>query len=185
MLFYSPHAAYQVICSKTLLKRHPVTGDVIETVPAIWAKFGKTGPEYSFLNPETGETMTGAHIVGHYFDTELEAAQNGWDDETREMVERKLLALAARQPEDIRLEERDTVIAKPWPTFDDLDADKVAETAILLGLAAEALAYEQANKDRPLVVDALNAHLNPDAEPAKPVKPQAAKPEPVGSTITV
>lgn len=162
MLFESPHALYRVICTPTRFKRHPTTGDIIETTPSITAEFGKlAGPEYSFLNPETGETMTGATIIGHRYDTDEEARAHGWDKDTKEMVERKLLALAARQPEDIRqVEVQVPKAAAPWPTYDDLDAAEAAETAIKLGLAGQALVYENENRQRPLTVETLTAHLD-------------------------
>jgi hypothetical protein len=190
MLFYSPHANYQVICSKTRIKYHPVTGDEIDRVTGVWANFGKLGPQYEYSNPETGEMMTGAAISGHYFDTDLEAAQNGWAPEIKEMVERKLLALCERQPDQIRLEQREIARAvAPWPTYDAATADQVVTLAVQLGLVEETLAYERENRDRPDVIDGLTAAQDmteePAEEPAKAPKLDKAKVEELSRTITV
>jgi hypothetical protein len=188
MLFESPHANLQVICSVTRQKRHPVTGDVIETMPGIWANFGKLGDEYQFTNPETGEMMTGATITGHFFDTEEEAREHDWDDDTKEMVERKLLGLCRREPSRIKQVEREIArAAAPWPTYDDADADQVVALASQLGLVEAALAYERENRARPAVLDALAGSTA--VEPAPVEAPVAAKPgrvaDPSLRTITV
>lgn len=173
-LFHSPHANLQVICSKTRIKFHPVTGDEIDRTPGIWANFGKLGPQYSYENPLTGEVGTGAEISGHYYDTDVEAAQNGWDQDTKDMVERKLRALAVREPARIQEEVREIVrAARPWPTYDSLDAAQVLELAPALGLEAEALAYERENRGRPTVIDGLTAEA-----PAEPVEDEDEEPEP-------
>lgn len=156
MLFYSPHAALRVICSIQRQKFHPVTGDPIETTPGITAEFGKLGAAYEYTDPLTGETGQGADISGHFFDTDLEAAEKGWDQDTKEMVERKLQALCRQQPERIQFREREAVkAALPWPTYESMDAAAVVAFAKAAGLEDEALAYERENRDRPTVIDGL------------------------------
>lgn len=188
MLFESSNANLQVICSVTRYERHPVTGDVIKTVPGIWANFGKLGPTFEYSNPLTGETSTGAEISGHFFDTDLEAVQNGWDVDTKEMVERKLLGLCAREPSRLKLIEREAVRAvAPWPTYDEADADKAVALARQLGLTEAALAYERENRARPAVLDALaSADAEPELVAAAPTPPSPARaPDPSLRTITV
>jgi hypothetical protein len=189
MLFHSPHANLQVICSKTRVRYHPVTGDEIDRTPGVWANFGKLGPQYEFSNPETGESMTGADITGHYFDTDLEAVSNGWDKDTKEMVERKLLGLCSTQPDRIRLEERVAMkAAPPWPNYDAADAKEAVELAIRLGLEAATIAYERENRERPAVIEPLSAALDAESELAdEPAAPgiDAAKLEELSRTITV
>jgi hypothetical protein len=189
MLFESPHANLQVICSRTLVKYHPVTGDEIERTPAIWANFGKLGEQYEFMNPETHE-MTGAAITGHFYDTDVEASQNGWDADTKAMVERKLLAYCQREPSRCKHIEREAVsAAPPWPTYDQADAKQAVALATQLGLVAESLAYERENKDRPAVVEALEALVDeqPDETPAPDSGPKIdpAKLAELSRTITV
>jgi hypothetical protein len=184
MLFESPHANLQVICSKTRVKYHPVSGDEIDRVPGVWANFGKLGPQIEFSNPETGEMMTGAEISGHFFDTDLE----GYDDDTKEMVERKLLGLCDKQPTLIKLIQREATAAPlPWPTYDDADADQAVALALQLGLVAEAIAYERENRDRPAVIEGLSGSLEETVEePAAPgPKIDKKKLDELSRTLTV
>jgi len=171
MRFHSPHANFQVICSNTRLIRHPVTGDVIETQPGIWANFGKLGDTYEYKNPLTGEMSTGAAISGFDYDTDQEALENGWDADTKAMVERKLVGLCLRRPDQIQQIITDAPKAPlPWPTFEAADAEQAVALAQQLGLVVEALAYEQENRARPDVIDGLTAVLeteDTDEEPAE------------------
>lgn len=189
MLFYSPNAALRVICSKQRQKFHPVTGDTIETYPGVTAEFGKLGPQYDYTDPLSGATQTGADITGHFFDTDLESIEKGWDADTKEMVERKLLGLCRTQPERIQYRERDAVkAALPWPTYDSLDAEQVLQLAPALGLVEEALAYERENLDRPTVIDGLTAEApeelaDDDAEPELPPAAKAQSGEKVGEPL--
>lgn len=187
MLFYSPHANMQVICSKTRQVRHPVTGDVIETVPGIWANFGKLGPQFEYMDPLTGETAQGAEITGHYFDSDLEAAQNGWDQDTKEMVERAILKVVQREPARIQVIEREVArVPAPWPSYDEMEPEDVVEFASRLGLVAETIAYERENRSRPFVLDGLAA--SQDAETELATAAPEAEPDPAGArgrTITV
>lgn len=176
MLFYSPHANFQVICSKTRIIRHQVTGEEIDRVPGIWANFGKLGPSYQFTNPETGEEMTGASITGHFYDTDLEAAQNGWDDETKRMVETKLLRLCQTQPDRIQRREREVPKAElPWATYDDATVEQILEIAPLVGAVDRVLAYERENRDRPAITQGFASQpavVDDEFEPAPAVEPE-------------
>ena len=172
MLFKSKHANFQAVIRPERYKYHPTTGDVIETVPAIWANFGTFGDQYTFTNPETGETMQGAHISGFAYDTDEEAAKNGWDQETKEFVERTLLKISAREPERVWMVQRETPKAPlPWPSYDSLDADQILELAPQLGQVDAVLAYERENRQRPAILDGLTADavdVEPDVEPVEP-----------------
>lgn len=156
MLFESPHAGFRFLARNESYKRHPVTGDVMETVPAIWCEFGKFGAAYEFTNPETGETMMGADIRGGSYDTDLEALEHDWDQDTKELVERGLLKWCQKRPDQLQHIERDIPAAPlPWPSFDDQDAEVVVATALATGLREQVLAYERENRARPYVLDAL------------------------------
>lgn len=170
MLFQSPHANLEVQCSNQLVKRHPVTGDPIETIPAVYARFGKMGATYTYTNPLTHEEETGADITGHFFDTDIEAAEHEWDEDTKGLVERTLLKFCKSQPDRIKQLEREIPrAALPWPTYDETPVEKVADLASALGLVAEALAYEQENRARPLVLDGLFGTPVQVDEPPVPV----------------
>lgn len=195
-LFYSPHAAFRALIREQRDRRHPTTGDIIETEHALWADFGQLGQEYHFRNPETGEEQRSAHIIGHYYDTDAMAAEKGWDQETHDLVIRRLRDLAKKQPEVVREEIREKPKAvAPWPTYDQATPDQILELAPALGLVQQALAYERENRDRPHVTAGLNALLGavlpveddgPDEEPeavSGPVK--AAEPVVSGGTISL
>lgn len=188
MLFESPHANLTVNVSKERLIRHPVTGDVIEKVPAVRAQFGNLGPEFEFINPETNEVTRGAHITGHFFDTEEEAIKNGWDADVKAMVERRLLALCQQQPEIIKQIVQEKPKAKlPWATYDGMDAAQVVSTAQATGLVDETLAYERENAKRPAVLDALTGPSVEDEPEAdlEPAAVKAKKPEPAVAAANV
>jgi len=186
MRFYSPNANLQIICSKTLNKRHPVTGDIVETIPAIWANFGKLGPERE-SDDGFGGVVQGAEIYGHYYDTDIEAERNGWDADTKAMVERQILKICKSQPDRCQLLEDVIVQAPlPWPTFDAMEAEDAVAMAKVLGLTVEALAYERENRQRPYVIQGLQETPEPD-EPPEPSEPEpelAASGKP-SATITL
>jgi hypothetical protein len=98
----------------------------------------------------------------------------GWTDEERKAAEERLLELAENGPKadyyktlpsrdrppewgDVRVYERPRPTA-PWPTYEQVPAAKVAKLAGEMGLAREALSYEQRLLEedrRPEVVAAL------------------------------
>lgn len=194
-LYHSPHALFQVILRPERKRFHPVTGDVIEVIPALWAHFGRAGDEYEFRNPMTGEMDTAADIQGHYYDSDAEADQHGWDPETHEMVVRKLDQLCRDQPDRIRrIEVVKPPAGKPWPSYDDQDADTIAVIAEASGLWDQVRAYEAENRQRPVLLDpalAADAVTSvagiPAASPQTDPEPKVVEEkEPVsGATITV
>jgi hypothetical protein len=107
---------------------------------------------------------------GGFFDLDSMAEQNGWDDDIKEMVARRLDALEAKQPNT--LQNVDYVIppaAKPWPTYDDeTDPEKIISLSATLGLATRALAYERENAQRQHVLVGLEAQLADKPEPVEP-----------------
>jgi hypothetical protein len=80
-------------------------------------------------------------------------AEHSLEDEDREAAEQLLLNSSYYGNEFFLLEE--VKAAKPWPSYDDAHHNKVAALASELGLVAEALAYEQENKQRPTVIEQL------------------------------
>jgi hypothetical protein len=176
MLFKSPHANLRVICRNQIVKRHPVTGDPIETVPELVANFGKMGDVYTYDDPLTGEQRQGARMFGGFFDTDVEAVEQEWDEDTKGLVERTLMRFAQTQQDRIQYVPREKVPAGlPWPTYDVQEPEQVIEYARALGLVSEAVAYEKENLARPLILDALEDV----AEAPQPAKKTAkAGPEP-------
>jgi hypothetical protein len=78
-------------------------------------------------------------------------------DDDREAGENLLLSDSAYGIEYVVIEEVKAV--KPWPSYDDTHHNKIASLAAELGLTAEALAYEQENKQRATVIEQLEAVL--------------------------
>lgn len=94
------------------------------------------------------------HRIG-VFDTELEQARQGWDDATVAKVEAFMLAKPNYGQDFTKVEKVAGVASKPWPSYDETHHFKIPALAAELGLLEEALAYEQANKNRDSVVDGL------------------------------
>lgn len=84
-------------------------------------------------------------------------AEYGVSDADRESAENMLLTSLFYGTDFIVVEE--VKAAKPWPSYDDAHHNKIASLAAELGLVAEALAYEQENKQRPTVLEQLEAAL--------------------------
>ena len=93
------------------------------------------------------------------YDTAEEQERNGWDDATREKVEKFLLAKANLGVDFTQVEKIVGVASKPWPSYDETHHFKIPALAAELGLLDEALAYEQANKNRDSVISGLEEKL--------------------------
>lgn len=86
------------------------------------------------------------------FDTEQAQREEGWDNETREQVEARLDAL-----QDQNYFRADTPKAKkPWPTYDEAQASKIATIVAELGISVEEVVrYERENANRADVLKSL------------------------------
>lgn len=83
--------------------------------------------------------------------------KNSLTDAEREQGEQMLLNSVFYGTEFIVVEA--AVAPKPWPSYDSTHHNKIASLASELGLVAEALAYEQENKQRASVIEQLEAAL--------------------------
>jgi hypothetical protein len=81
-----------------------------------------------------------------------------WSDELRKTVENNLLKALDIRPglrSDYMVVPR-PVLAKPWPSYDETDHNRVAEMTQAMGLEKDSvIAYERDNKNRPSVITAL------------------------------
>lgn len=93
------------------------------------------------------------------YDTVEEQARQGWDDETVKKVEAFMLAKPNYGLDFTRVEKIVAEAGKPWPSYDETHHFKIPALAAELGLLSEALAWEQANKNRDSVVSALEEKL--------------------------
>lgn len=167
MLFKSPYAAMRFNIWPTRDQRHPVTGEIIETVPGYVAEFGQIGPEVTFENPETGRLETTADIQGHFYDSELATKANGepLTDDERDTVESLLLSKCRSVPMYVSLVQKVAVKAvAPWASYDTMSPEDVVDAAQLLSLVPEAVAYERENAQRPAVLETLEEVLSGLAE---------------------
>lgn len=161
MQFQSKASAYQVLIRPELKKWSPDGMVLLDTIPALTAKFGDPGPEYRYQNPLTGEWDVTVQGRGHFFDSLAAQEENGWTDDEREMVEKVLVGLCNKTPEYIWLYEEAKHPA-PWPTYDTTHHNQIPVLAEQLGLVDAALAYERQNKERPAVIEKLEALVAQD-----------------------
>ncbi len=146
-----------------LTKRHPVTGDVIETIPAVRVCAAVHRGEYMYTDPLTGAQDVGADISGGFIDTVEQQKEQGWTDDVREMVERRLLALCDSWPEAIQLYSEAPAEA-PFPSYDKLtNYLEIAKAAELTGTLEAALKYERQNKKRDGVIAELEKRIKEQA----------------------
>lgn len=142
-----------------LKKRHPVTGDVIETIPAITVCAGVLGDEFTYTDPLTGREELGVDIRGGFIDTVVEQERHGWSDEEREMVERHLMRKSEEWPISIQPYSEAPAQA-PFPSYDKLtNYLEIAKAAELTGTLEAALKYERQNKNRDGVVAELEKRI--------------------------
>lgn len=85
----------------------------------------------------------------------FDTTEHDWDDDTREIVEKWMLAKPNYGQDFVEVKPVERVIEKPWPSYNSTHHFKIPALAAELGLLDEALAYEQANKARQGVIEAL------------------------------
>ena len=102
-----------------------------------------------------------SHVEPDYrigrFDSRAAQEQNGWSDEDRELVEKRLLEHCAIYPEAL-LRMPEVAVAAPWPAYDTFKgspaqlAKKVADDGYD---PHEVIAYEMEHQNRDTVIAAL------------------------------
>lgn len=132
---------------------------LIDQRDPLTAEFAFHGGEFTFHNPLTGSQDIGADIRGHFFDSAQQAEEKGWTQEEHDMVVAALDRKCKTESEYV-WEVTLSKVAAPWPTYDTTPHGQVVTLAEQLGLVAEALAYEQQEKNRPSVVEKLTELVN-------------------------
>lgn len=158
MQYKSNFKCFQAIVRHGHTIYHPVTGTKTGEVKALIAEFGIHGGEYTVHDPATGKDETFADIRGYFFDSDEAAKREKWTPEEKEAVEARLLELSERWPEAVQIH-AGQVYPAPFPTYDDVPEEAVAQLCIDLGLTEQALAYEQQNLNRAKVVTGLQKGL--------------------------
>lgn len=152
----------QVRDKKPIYEYGVMTGETPELV----AEFGWYGPEQAVVddegNPlvdEDGMARRYAEIRYGVFDSEAQAAQKGWTEEERILVEKKVDWQCQLTPNMVwRVQAAKA--APPWPTYDTTHHNQIGKTAEITGTVHAALAYERENKNRQSVVADLEQVLN-------------------------
>ena len=162
MQFKSNFKCFQAIVRHGHTIYHPVTGTKTGEVKALIAEFGVHSGEYQVEDPITGQTNTFADIRGFFFDSDEAAKKEKWTPEEKEAVEARLLELSESWPEAVQVHSALRALV-PFPTYDDVQGDKVARLCIDLGFAEQALQYERENENRKEVVAELEKFLQEES----------------------
>lgn len=141
---------------------HPSTGLVTGRTKRLGFDFAKHGAEYEYEDAD-GNVQRAPDIRGHFFNTGVAQRENNWTDEEREAVEYALDQWCERWPEAVWVVSQ-AKAPKPWPKYDEAHHNQIPVLAEQLGFVAEALQYEQENKNRPAVVEKLSELVNAAAE---------------------
>jgi len=168
----SPHLAYsvQVFTGEEKREVDPITGQAYtrtERMPLV-AEFEQGGlfPHEADIAlrefdgvwkglPEGVNPLTRVSI----YDTEVAALTLGWSEEYHAKVDERLRVLAANAPTRLLVVE-DVKAPKPWPKYDDQDADEIIAYVEVLGIDVEiVLAYERENENRKEIISALTKAL--------------------------
>lgn len=158
LVFTSKTSAHQEVCRTYSASRAP-DGSIVSENRELLAEFAALGGNYRYTNPETGQEEQAPEIHGHYFDLDSQAEQKGWDKNDKETVARHMLRMVERRPGgDFSLYSKPAAV-KPWSTYDEIEAGKVADIAAATGFVAEALSYEQENAKRKTVIADLEKLL--------------------------
>jgi hypothetical protein len=124
--------------------------------PMLVADFAEDATDETYQGQE-GEPNYVAMRGGGFFDSEVAQARHNWTDEEREAVETRLLEIA-KTSGDVKLWEQAKPIP-PWPTYDEMHPDHVADRAIEMGLAQQALMYEERTLNRDEVTGRLSEYV--------------------------
>lgn len=95
------------------------------------------------------------------YDTDQEAADQGWDAETKAAIEQNLIE--GQNEWYFLLEEKKA--AKPWPTYDSQTPKQILDTLAATGAEVEGvLLYERENKNRSTLISELEAQTAAEEE---------------------
>lgn len=158
-VYGSKAAAYQLLVRSSKDEWNADRTVVIDTRPPLTAEFAYHGGEFKYHDHLTGSTEVGADIRGHFLDTAQQAEEKGWTQDEHDLVVQLLDAQCRKTPEYV-WEVTLSKVTAPWPTYDKMHHNQIASFAENAGLAVEALAYEQQEKNRPAVLEKLTELVN-------------------------
>lgn len=175
--YTSKYPGLQLIARKEVIQRYPDgTSEMLK--PPLVVEFGQYGASHPLMEGEgenavpvraTGEGLPGSvyetfEFQGGFIDTDTMIPQKRdeglWDEDDAQTVLR-VLEEAVTNPNSPRygFVQRYEMPATqaPWPTYDSMDAELIAEFALNAGLIVPAIFYEKATKARPEVMADLTA----------------------------
>lgn len=163
-LFVSKYREYELVLWPTRAVPNQFTGERVvhqkgEVAKFLWA--GRGLEPWALDQAVEQFQFTG---LGHnedplkrlsFYDTDAQAALQGWDDEYHE----KVIDTLRKKQNDAYMEAVRPKIAPPWPNYDKVQnakavANMVSELGVEIG---HALMYERENANRPEVIEALEA----------------------------
>jgi len=98
------------------------------------------------------------------YDTEIMAYTKQWTPEFLEQVDERFRRLAVISPTRLLIVD-DLHSAKPWPKYDDADAEEIVAYMGVLGIDPEVIRlYESENAARPDLLNALQGEINEQTE---------------------
>lgn len=172
MLFISPHAQYQLLgIIQEQDVYHPANGKYLRTEPAVNAEFFHGGaPSYALeqalANPRfqsAWQALPDGAIYSAYvssFDTDFQAEQQGWSEETKTFVEEFMLQHPDYGHRYALVVPPADLLEKPWPSYDDQHHKQIRVVAREGGYdIAKIIDYERKHKNRPTVIEDLEALL--------------------------
>ena len=165
MTFGSKFSAFQVF-ARPLIQQKNMLGDVIDEKKALVAEFAIHGGEFLAPHPlaPNGQHLA-AGIRGHFFDSVEAQRIKGWTDEERELVEKAVLQVCAREPEHCWVIE-EAKAPEPLPKWNQLASARKLALASELNVLAEAVAWESQNGTDPELLARLTKKLEAEAAPS-------------------
>lgn len=184
MLFISPHPLYQLLgITEEIVEYHPTNGRPIRTIPGIHAEFFHGGApswalEQALANPVFQGAWGGLPDGVNYgayvssFDTDYQAEQRGWDEETKDFVEQFMLNYVDYGKMYVLADPPKEISDLPWPTFNELHHSRVVIVAKEIGAdLQQVLEYERTHKARPMVIAGLERALEENPQPSEELVP--------------
>lgn len=174
MRFISRHPKYRLTVRQHVEEPTPFGPKIIQQgIIASFQQGGLTDKDrehaLSSFSPRglPDQNLPGTPGFDKYFsiyDTDLEASLKGWDEDTKEKVEKFMTNYRPAFGREYILVEQPR-LERPWPTYEDLDAEDIPRTVELLGLnPADVVAYERENRNRETLIAELELLLEPVGE---------------------
>jgi hypothetical protein len=156
--FTSPFAAFQAFVRDPELQYFS-DGRSRTIRPELVANFAEDATDETYQGQE-GEPNYVAMRGGGFFDSEVAKTRHGWTDEEHDAVVQYLLDLVPSG--DVKVHEPAKAVP-PWPTYDEMHPEHIAERAMEMGLVNQSLLYEQRTLNRDEITGPLTEYAQQHA----------------------